>query len=178
AVGPRHADAVPVLAQVEAAGAALAAGAVVKRGIHGHEVADLDVADLAADRHHLAAELVAGDDRVAGRSELAADDVDVGAADAARLDRDHGVSGAGGRVLHLLDRELIRFLDHDGLHFTAPMVRPRMSCFCAIQPASRTGRLASVAAAASLAQHRPRPRMQLTRKIGAVAGTHDPQWTA
>ena len=49
------------------------------------------------------------------------------------------------------DRHPMRFFDEHRLHFTAPMVSPRISCFCAIQPASSTGRLASVAAAESLA---------------------------
>ena len=49
------------------------------------------------------------------------------------------------------DVDLAWCLDEHGLHLTAPIVSPRISCFCAIQPASRTGRLASVAAAASFA---------------------------
>ena len=151
AVGPRDPDAVPVLTKVEAAGPTLPARPVVKRGIHRDEVTDLDVADIAADRHDLTAELVAGNDRVARRGKLAPDDVDVGAADAARLDLEHRVAWAWRGVLHLLDGDLVRLLDHHRLHLTAPMVRPRMSCFCAIQPASSTGRLANVAAAASLA---------------------------
>src|SRR5207245_2083645 len=82
---------VPVLAKVEPARPALPAVAAKQRRIHGHEIARRDVADARADGDHLAAELVTGDDRVAGRGKLAPDDVDVGAADPAGLDLDYGV---------------------------------------------------------------------------------------
>src|SRR5713226_2480886 len=55
------------------------------------------------------------------------------------------------RIRDRLDHDPVRLFDHDRLHLTAPIVSPRMSCFCAIQPASSTGRLHSVAAAASFA---------------------------
>ncbi len=151
AVGRADADGVPVFAEIEAAHAALPAGAVEQRGIDGDEIADLQVPDLPADRDHLAAELVAGNDRVAGGGELAADDMNVGAADATGLDFDQRLVGRRGRVCDLFHGHLIGFFDHDRFHLTAPIVRPRISCFCAIQPARSTGRLASVAAAASLA---------------------------
>src|SRR5712691_11927856 len=83
AVGRADADGIPVFAEVEAAQAALPAGPVEQRWIDGDEIADLEVADFAADCHHFAAELVAGNDRVAGRCELPTDDMDVCAADAA-----------------------------------------------------------------------------------------------
>src|SRR5439155_8682295 len=100
--------------------------------------------------------LVPGDDREAGR-ELALEDVQVGAADAAPGDLDDHLARSGCRVGNRRHLELARGLDVDGPHFTAPNERPRTSLSCAAQPAMRTGRHASVAAAHRLAQNWPSP---------------------
>src|SRR5207244_9508296 len=92
-ISPADADPVPVLTQVEATGAALAAGPVIERWVNGHEVSGLHVLHVAPDCHHLSAELVTGDDWVARRGEFATDDVDVGSAHATGLDLDHCVVG-------------------------------------------------------------------------------------
>ena len=70
------------------AGAALPACAIEQGRIHGHEVAGPELAHVAAERHDLAAELVARHDRIAGWGELTAQDMDVGPADPARVDFD------------------------------------------------------------------------------------------
>src|SRR5207302_6765637 len=51
--------------------------------INGDEVPDREVGDHRTHLDHLATELVAGNDRVAGRRELAAEDMNIRAADAA-----------------------------------------------------------------------------------------------
>jgi hypothetical protein len=48
----------------------------------------LQVLDVVADRQHLAARLVAGDEGMVGERRLAVQDVDVGAADATGIDLD------------------------------------------------------------------------------------------
>src|SRR5207302_10242364 len=63
-ISPADADPVPVLTQVEATGAALAAGPVIEGWVDSHEVTGLQVHYGAADRHDLSTELVTGDDRV------------------------------------------------------------------------------------------------------------------
>src|SRR5262249_49933673 len=122
-----------------------------ERWIDRDEVADLEVAHLGAGRNHLPAELVARHYRVPGGGEVALEDVYVGAADTASLDLDDRVVEAWRRVIDAQNLYLPGPLDDDRVHLTAPIVSPRISCFCAIQPASKTGRLASVAAAASFA---------------------------
>src|SRR5260221_97947 len=57
-----------------------------------------DVAEAGAGRHALAAELVAGDDRIGRHRQVALEAVDVGAADAAGLDIDRGLARARRRV--------------------------------------------------------------------------------
>ncbi len=91
------------------------------------------------------------DDRVASRLEIAFEDVDVGSADAAGLDLHDDVGRTGGRVIDSPDPDLMWLLDDDSFHLTAPMVRPRINCLWAINPARSTGKLASVAAADSFA---------------------------
>src|ERR1700744_434876 len=51
----------------------------------------------------------------------------------------------------------------------APKDRPRTSWRWAIQPARTTGRVATVAAAASWAKYSPSEEMKPTRKTGTVA---------
>src|SRR4029077_2043017 len=140
-----------VLAEIESPRSALPARAVVQRGVSGDEVTNPNPLHAAADGDDLAAELVAGDDRVSRRRELAAEHVNVRAADSASLNPEDDLVRVRRRIVDSADRDLVGLLDDRGPHFTAPIVRPRINCFCATHPASRTGRLARVAAAASFA---------------------------
>src|SRR4029453_9856136 len=171
-------DRLVVEAEVLPAGLAELALAIGQVRVDGDEVADPEGLDLAAGGDDLAAELVAGDDRVADRRQLAVEDVEVGAADAAGVDPDEDLARPGGRVVDPLDADLAWPLDHHRIHFTAPMVRPRTSCFCAIPPASSTGRQAIVAAAESRAQKSPSLVMKPTRNTGTVAARDEVRLTA
>src|SRR5207245_9542382 len=119
--------------------------------INGDEVPDREVGDHRTHLDHLATELVAGNDRVAGRRELAAEDMNIRAADAAGFHLDDRVELAWARVVDGPHGKLPGLLDHHRLHFPAPIDRPLMGCLCAIHTARRTGRLYRVAAAAGLA---------------------------
>src|SRR5215208_3623054 len=55
-----------------------------------------------------------------------------------------------------------------GGYFTAPIERPRTSCFCAIQPITTIGNTAMVQDAASFAQNRPSAVTKRTMNIGTV----------
>src|SRR5215212_262446 len=55
-----------------------------------------------------------------------------------------------------------------GSYFTAPIERPRTSCFCAIQPITTIGNTAMVQDAASFAQNSPSAVTKRTMNIGTV----------
>src|SRR5690606_33441053 len=72
-----------------------------------------------------------------------------------------------------LDRHAARLDEHSRAHvrprhLTAPIARPRTSCFWAIQPAAMTGSTAIVEAAESTARNCPRPSTKLARNGGVV----------
>jgi hypothetical protein len=117
-VGPRDPEAVPVQATVVATVDALLALPAGQRRIHDHTVTDGDRRDLAADRHHGAADLVAGDQWVLGPCVVALVDVDVGSADTDPGHLDHDVGAAGGRIVDLLHGQLPGRLEHHSTHLT------------------------------------------------------------
>src|SRR3954465_6830262 len=88
AVLRHHAQRVEVLAEVAPAAAAEVAVPAEQRRLDRDDVTDAHAGHVAPDRDPLAGELVAGDDRIARRRELAVDDVQVGAADPAGVGRD------------------------------------------------------------------------------------------
>ena len=110
------ADRVPALAEVALAALAEVALAAVQRRVDPDAIADLDADDLIADINDRAAELVPDDDRVAGRRELAIDDVDIGAADAAGADLDDDVLRPGHRLRHILNPDHAGLFDYDRFH--------------------------------------------------------------
>jgi hypothetical protein len=73
--------------------------------------------------------------------QLAVDQLDVGAADAAPVDRDDHLSGFGFRVVHGGHCDLAGLLHHDRAHhLTAPSDMPRTRQSCVVQPASTVHR--------------------------------------
>ena len=140
-----------VFTEVGTAHPAEATGAVRQIGVDGDEVTDLDIGHAPSDGNHLATEFVAGDDRVPCRRDVALEQMKIRPADAACLNLQDRIGRPRYWIVNPGHLDLAGLFKNDSLHFTAPMVRPRISCFCAIHPASRTGRLASVAAAASFA---------------------------
>src|SRR5581483_6905223 len=111
-----------------------------------------------------------GHDRQGGR-ELAFQDVQVGAAQAAGRDLDHHLAGAGRRVVHALDADHAGGADDDCLHLTAPRERPWTSLSWAAKPATSTGTEMHTAAAHTLARNRPWLVTKPVRKTGAVPAT-------
>ena len=95
--GPVDADALRVLAEMAAAGQAVAAAAADDVPLAGDDVADLEVVDVAADRDDPADELVADHHRHGDgllRPGVPVVDVDVGAADGRLVDLDQHVVDA------------------------------------------------------------------------------------
>src|SRR5712671_1329337 len=74
--------------------------------------------------------------------------------------------------VHLLLAHLSR------AHLMAPKDKPRTSWRCATHPARMTGRVATVAAAASWAKYRPSEEMKPTRNTGTVAAWVAVRFTA
>jgi hypothetical protein len=96
------------LAHVRAAGSALEADPARDVALRGHVLALLDVADVAADGNHGPAELVAERQRrlhPLRRPRVPAVDVEVGSADARRLDADEHLVGVGVGYGNLLELE-------------------------------------------------------------------------
>src|SRR5437899_11192540 len=92
--------------------------------MHGDEVPDREVGDHRTHLDHLATELVAGNDRVTGRRELAAEDMNIRAADAAGFHLDDRVELAWRRVGDGPPGKLAGLLDHHCRRFPAPTVGP------------------------------------------------------
>src|SRR5690606_14365176 len=85
-----------------------------------HAVADLVPADLVPDRHHLADKLVAEHVTLTQERDVAADEVQIGAAgDGARDPDDDVAAVADGRLRYLAHRELVDALPHQ-----CPHIRP------------------------------------------------------
>ncbi|CAA9381831.1 MAG: hypothetical protein AVDCRST_MAG21-1695 [uncultured Nocardioidaceae bacterium] len=120
------ADRVQALAQVLVAALAEVALAAAQRRVDPDPVADLDADHLVPDVHDRPAELVADHDGVGRRRELAVDDVDVRPADPAGRDLDHHVLRPGDRLRDVLDRHLVRRLDHHCLHYCLLARLPRI----------------------------------------------------
>jgi hypothetical protein len=85
-----HAQGAIVLAEVASAHPAEPAVAAREVGIDRHEISDAKIGDAAAGGDDLAAELVAGHDRIPRRRNVAFQQMQVGAADARRLHAENG----------------------------------------------------------------------------------------
>jgi hypothetical protein len=124
----RHAqDLVQVVVGV--AGPAEVVGGAGLDGVDRHPVADGHPGRLVAHRDDDAGELVAEDQRAlaVGRADRAAAVVvlEVGAADAARGDLDDDVRGAGRRVGHVLQPEVLHVVEDGSLHGASPPLSGR-----------------------------------------------------
>src|SRR6185369_7352585 len=98
---------------------AIAAGAARPARVHGDALAYLDACDLRADARHRTGDLVAEDHRLLEphRAEAAVVViVQVGAADAARLDAHFDIARAQCRDCNLLDAEILYGMQYCGAH--------------------------------------------------------------
>ena len=127
-VRERHGAAVEahVQALVRQALEAVGAGAAGTARRDGDAVADREALDAFPECDDPAGDLVAEDHRLAqphGAEAAVVEVVQVGAADAAGLDRDLDLAGAGGLGRALLDAEILGGMDDDGAH--GPLLRRR-----------------------------------------------------
>ena len=127
-VRERHGAAVEahVQALVRQALEAVRAGAAGPARRDRDPVADREALDAFPECDDPPGDLVAEDHRLAqphGAEAAVVEVVQVGAADAAGLDRDLDLAGAGGLGLALLDAEILRGMDDDGAH--GPLLRRR-----------------------------------------------------
>ena len=109
-------DRAPAVAQVAAADPAPLAVPAEQGWVDRDPVALMDEVDVGGHRHHVAGELVAGDDREGCGREQAGGDVEVGAADADGADADDDFTGAGRRIGRFADLHGTGLLVDDGTH--------------------------------------------------------------
>ena len=157
----------PLLAAVVVAAQAGGAGRAGGVEAAEHPVADGDPLDVVAGRQHRADELVADREARLDR-DPAVVDVEVGAADPARLDPDQGlVGGADLGIGLLLDPDLAGRLEGDGAHRRANRIaRPRQASADAVTPA--TWKRSELAVGAG-GLGDPRLQRQLLLEVGRLA---------